>query len=187
MEWFRSTLNRQGNVAVRIPLSAIILGLTVFVAGCSSKGLRELSSNSEGPDEFMVMPVKPLTAPRDYEVLPAPTPGGANLVDQNPKADAIMALGGRASALSAQGVPASDGALVTQSSRYGVPGNIRASLAEEDAAFRKRQARSGRIRLFRVDRYEQAYRKQALDPFAEAERFRSAGFSTPSSPPPGRN
>lgn len=170
---------------MRIPLGAIILIGTVAVSGCADKGLRRLESAGPGPDEFLVLPTKPLTAPKDYDVLPAPTPGGSNLVDQNPKADAVVALGGRASALEVQGVPASDGALVAQASRYGVPANTRVALAEEDAAFRKRQGRLSSIRLFKVDRYEQAYRRQKIEPFSETRRFRNAGASTPTSPPQG--
>lgn len=168
---------------MRYPLSAIILGLTIIVAGCSDKGLRVLATDSTGPEEFMVQPVKPLTTPQDYAVLPAPTPGGSNLVDPTPVADAVVALGGSAAALNATNVPASDGALVAQTSRFGVPPNIRTSLAEQDAEFRKRQARSTRIRLFRVDRYQQAYRREAMDPYSEAERFRNSGIATPTSPP----
>jgi len=168
---------------MRVPLGAIILIGLVAVAGCSKKGLRDLRPNGPGPDEFMILPNKPLTAPKDYQVLPAPTPGGANLVDPHPKAEAIVALGGKASALTPDGVPASDGALVSQASRYGVPANTRVSLAETDAKFRKRQSVMTRIRLFPVDRYEQAYRRDALSPFEETNRFRRSGFGTPSSPP----
>jgi len=168
---------------MRIPLGTVILGLSVVLAGCGSKSLHDIRSNSEGPDEFMILPVKPLTVPKDYDVLPAPTPGGANLVDRNPKADAVVALGGRASALEANGVPASDGALVASASRYGVPANARASVAEADAQFRKRQGRMTRIKLFPVDRYEQVYRRQAMDPFDANDAYRKAGVATPSSPP----
>ena len=170
---------------MRIPLGAIILTGVLIVGGCSNDGLRDLQPNGTGPDEFMILPNKPLTAPKDYEVLPAPTPGGANLVDQNPNADAVLALGGRASALELNGIPAADGALVSQASRHGVPANTRVSLAESDAAFRKRQGRMSRFRLFRVDRYEQAYRREALNPFEQNQRFRNSGFGTPSAPPPG--
>lgn len=168
---------------MRIPLGAIIISGALVLGGCVNKGLRQIESASLGPDEFMILPSKPLTAPADYEVLPAPTPGGANLVDQNPNADAIVALGGRASALELTGVPSSDGTLVAQASRYGVPANTRATIAAEDAKFRKRQGRLSSIKLFPVDRYSQAYRKQILDPYTESRRFRGAGFPTPSSPP----
>lgn len=168
---------------MRMPLGTIILGLTMAMAGCSNKGLRDLQSNSTGPEEFMVSPVKPLTSPQDYAVLPPPTPGGGNLVDTHPNQDAIVALGGNPAALNATAVPAADGALVAQVSRYGVPANTREELAAEDAKFRKQQARWTRVRLFPVDRYEQAYRKQALDPYPIAERYRAAGAATPTAPP----
>jgi len=168
---------------MRIPLGAIILIGLVVVAGCSKRGLRDLQPGGPGPDEFMLLPNQPLTAPKDYQVLPAPTPGGANLVDPHPKADAVVALGGKASALTPGDIPASDGALVTQVSRYGVPANTRVALAETDAKFRKKQSVMTRIRLFPVDRYEQAYRREALNPFDKTNRFRRSGISTPSSRP----
>jgi len=168
---------------MRIPLGAIILTGAIALSGCSSKGLRQLQPSGPGPDEFLILPNKPLTAPKDYDVLPAPTPGGANLVDQNPTSDAIVALGGRASDLDATGVPASDGTLVAQASRYGVPANTRATLAAEDAKFRKNQGRLTRFRIFPVDRYEQAYRRNALDAHSINNEFRRAGFATPSAPP----
>ncbi len=47
---------------MRIPLGAIILGSIVVVGGCSNnKGLIQLYSSGRGPEEFSVMPVKPLT------------------------------------------------------------------------------------------------------------------------------
>ncbi|MCV2887586.1 DUF3035 domain-containing protein [Ruegeria aquimaris] len=169
---------------MRAPLALIMIATAVAVSGCSSKGLRDIRPQGSGPDEFGVLPVKPLTQPKDYAVLPAPTPGGANLTDPNPLGDAVAALGGKETALvPGQGVPSSDQALITASSRYGVPANTRVALAEEDAAFRKRQGRWTRLRLFPVDRYEQAYRKNALNPFDQTEAFRRAGAATPSAPP----
>jgi hypothetical protein len=169
-------------VAMIVPRIAVLI-VAFAVAGCSNTGLRDLRSNSSGPDEFLVQPSKPLIAPENYASLPPPTPGGTNRVDQQPKADAVVALGGRASALVPQGVAASDGSLVNHASRYGVTSNIRVSLAEEDEQFRKRRGRFTSIRLFRTDRYDLVYRRVALDPFAETRRFRRAGIRTPASPP----
>ncbi len=168
---------------MRVRLGTIILVGAVALGGCAGKPLRTLGPTGSGPDEFLILPSKPLTAPKDYDVLPAPTPGGANLVDQNPNADAVVALGGRASALENKGVPSSDGSLVSQASRYGVPPNTRIATSEEDAKFRKRQGRWSGFKLFPVDRYQQIYKRQSLDPYEEADLFRQAGFPTPSAPP----
>ena len=167
---------------MRRPLGMIILMTAVAVAGCSKTGLRDIRAAGPGPDEFMILPVKPLTAPTSYSELPTPTPGGANLVDPTPTADAVAALGGR----STSGIPAADGALVTAASRNGVDPTVRETLAEADAKFRKRQSRMTRFKLFPVDRYAQAYRRQAIDPYQQTEIYRNAGAGTPSSPPETR-
>ena len=161
----------------------VILGLALAVAGCSNTGLRDLRSNSGGPDEFRVQPGKPLSAPDSYSALPAPTPGAGNRVDATPQADAVAALGGNPNALVPQGPSRTDGALVSHTGRYGVTQDIRADLRQEDEAFRTRRARLTNFRLFRVDRYNQVYRGLALDAFAENRRFRRAGVRTPAAPP----
>ena len=169
---------------MRIPLGVIFVTTALAISGCGSSGLRELQQPSTGPDEFMVMPAGQLTPPENYASLPTPTPGGSNLTDQNPQADAVIALGGDPAALnSGGGIPTSDGALVTASSRYGVQPDIRASLAAEDAAFRKRENRTARFKLFAVDRYEEAYNRQAINPFRVNQWFRNSGYGTPSAPP----
>ena len=168
------------------PLGIIMLIAAVGIAGCSKTGLRNLRAPGPGPDEFMILPVKPLTAPQDYSTLPTPNPSGGNLVDLNPIADAAVAMGGRAEATVPGGVPAADGALIAAATRNGVDPDVRQTLAEADAKFRKRQSRMTRLRLVPVDRYEQAYRRQALEPFPETERYRDAGAGTPTSPPATR-
>lgn len=165
-------------------------GLLIAILALSACGgyerdisLRSFRSNSGGPDEFSIIPRKTLEAPDDFSSLPEPTPGGANITDLTPNADAVTALGGRASALALTGVPASDGAIVNHASRYGVPADIRASLAAEDEEFRRRKSRFTKIRIVRTDRYNQVYKRQALDPYRETRRFRRAGINTPTSPP----
>ena len=171
---------------MRIPLATIVVTAAIAVSGCSNKGLKDIRPQGPGPDEFGILPVKPLTNPNDYSFLPAPTPGGANLTDPTPKADAVVALGGSAAALDpGKGIPSQDQALVVASSRYGVPANTRQVVAQEDEEFRKRQGRFTRIRLFPVDRYEQVYRKESLDPYKQAEALRRQGFATPAAPPFG--
>ncbi len=165
-------------------LSRISLVVAMFViAGCSNQGLRDLRNGGLGPDEFLVLPAKPLEEPANYANLPVPTPGGTNLTDPQPRADAVVALGGRASALENQGVPSSDAGLVTYVSRNGVPQNIRQTTSLEDQEFRQRRGRFTRIRLFRTDRYNQVYRSQTLDSFAMEREARRLGIQTPSNPP----
>lgn len=169
---------------MRIPLASIGLICAVAVSGCGKGSLRDIRSTGSGPDEFLVLPAKPLSSPDQYTALPTPTPGGQNRSDVNPQAEAVVALGGKPDALlPGRSIPASDTGLVTASSRYGVAPDVRETLASEDAAFLKRKRRGGRIKIAPVDRYEQIYSKQTLDPFAVNEAFRRAGVATPSAPP----
>ena len=78
-------------------------------------------------------------------------------------------------------LPASDAALVRHAGRAGLTEDIRATLAEEDARFRRNR---GRLGVFiRGDRYLRAYAGQAIDPWQQIERFRAAGARVPSAPP----
>ncbi|OED48502.1 hypothetical protein AB838_11345 [Rhodobacteraceae bacterium (ex Bugula neritina AB1)] len=169
---------------MKIPFGVIVLACALAVSGCAKKGLRVLQKPGSGPDEFLVLPTNPLSAPENYSSLPTPTPGGSNLTDPNPQGEAVVALGGKPAALAAtSGIPSGDAALVTASSRYGVEPEIRENLSAADAKFRHRNRNLGRIKIVPVDRYEQLYKKQSIDPFAVSEQFRKAGAATPSSPP----
>ncbi|MGJ8615826.1 MAG: DUF3035 domain-containing protein [Sulfitobacter sp.] len=165
---------------MRRTLILVLLPLTL--AACASTGLRDLRTNSSGPDEFRVAPVKPLEAPTDYNTLPAPTPGQANLTDRSAINEGIVAFGGRPEAAGGA-IPARDGALVQHASRLGVTPGVRQKLAETDAQFRKRKARFTQFRIVPTDRYSQAYRREVLNAEVEAARWRRAGARTPSSPP----
>lgn len=146
----------------------MICGLGLSACG---NGLRTVGPSGDGPDEFMIMPVSPLTQPKNYTDLPAPTPGGTNLTDRNPTNEAVIALGGRPS--TGTQIPSSDAALIAQVNRYGAPGNARAEISAADAAYLERQGRLSGLRL--VDRYNAAYRSEWLDQRAEAERLRALG------------
>lgn len=164
--------------------AVILLGLVATVAcGCARDGdpdLMTFRNTDDGPDEFSVLPTKPLETPPDLAALPPPTPGGANLVDPTPEADAIAALGGRPSVL-ARG--SADGAVVLYAARYGVDPAIRSQLAASDLAFR--ESNRGRLleRIFDVNVYYETYEDQSLDQSLELERFRRAGIRTPAAPP----
>ncbi|WP_137702828.1 DUF3035 domain-containing protein [Marimonas lutisalis] len=172
--------------------SALILMMSALgLAACGGYErditLRDVRSASPGPDEFSVLPTKPLQEPASYSDLPPPTPGAANLVDQNPLADGVAALGGRPERLQDNGVPAGDGALVRHASRNGVSPTIREELAAQDEDFRRRKSRFTKFRIVRQDLYNKVYKREALKPRSETERFRrSTGVRTPSSPPASR-
>lgn len=168
--------------------------LVVFMAalalsGCSRNKeprLLNIKSSTSGPDEFAILPNKPLVQPTNFAELPTPTPGSANLVDPSPNADAVAALGGNAAVVARGGVPSTDAGLVSHAARYGVASGIRQQLAAEDLSFRQRKDGRPLERLFGVNVYFRAYRGQSLDKYAELERFRRIGVRTPAAPPKPR-
>ena len=167
----------------------IAVALVVGLGACSSNdepNLMNLSSSTNRPDEFAIVPNKPLQLPDDMAALPAPTPGGANRGDQTPLGDAVAALGGNPASVARGGVPATDGAIVAHATRQGASPGIREQLAAEDLEYRRRN--DGRIldRLFGVNVYYRAYRPQALDQQAELERWRRAGARNVGAPPDPR-
>lgn len=176
---------------MRLAHLVILLGMA-GLAGCSAvdrdKPLRDLRTGSVEPEEFSVLPNKPLASPQSFSELPAPTPGGNNRTDLTPKADAIAALGGNPARAVATGpataVGAGDQALVAQASRFGREGDIRDTLAAEDQAFR----RSKNIFNWSIvprDNYERAYSRSRLEPYRWLRRYRQAGAQTPAAPPGG--
>ncbi len=155
------------------------------LSGCGGSGkdpiLMNVRSETNGPDEFSILPPKALEMPKDLAALPEPTPGGANRTDPQPNADAIVALGGKPNTNA--GIPAGDGGLYAYATRKGVTAGIRQTLAAEDLEFRRKH--NGRLleRLMDVNVYFKAYRRMALDQQAELDRWRRAGARTPSAPP----
>jgi hypothetical protein len=168
----------------------LVIMLIFALAACSSRKdethLRRIKRTSNGPDEFTILPGKPLQSPPSYAALPVPTPGGANLTDQHPTADGIAALGGNPAALADTGIPAPETGLVKYATRYGVTPGIRQVLAREDLRTRQRH---GRVNIFHIgptDDYTNAYKRQWLDAYAEQRRLRRLGVATPSAPPPSK-
>ncbi|MFN4193254.1 MAG: DUF3035 domain-containing protein [Tabrizicola sp.] len=163
--------------------AVIAVATMITLAACGGKGDPQLMNlrSGPGPDEFAIVPPKPLEMPENLSELPEPTPGGFNRTDRDPEAEAAIALGGRPSA--AGGIPAADSALYAHAARFGVDRGIRSTLASEDLEWRRDN--NGRIleRLFNVNVYYKAYRKQRLDQQAELERWRALGVRNPSAPP----
>jgi len=148
--------------------------------------LLNIKSSTQGPDEFSILPNKPLEQPESFDALPTPTPGGRNRVDASPNEDAIVALGGNPAVVARSGVPASDVGLINHASRFGVSTGIRQTLASEDLKFRQRKDGRPLERLFGVNVYFRAYERQSLDQYEELERFRVRGVRTPAAPPEPR-
>ena len=156
--------------------------MALLVAGCSrgEPDMITFRAPQTGPDEFAILPTKPLEIPSELASLPAPAPGAPNRTDPTPEADAIAALGGNAATL---GRPSGDGALVSYATRFGTIPGIRQVTAQEDLNFRA--SRNGRLleRWFNVTVYYRAYAPQSLNQHQELERFRRAGVRTPAAPP----
>ena len=164
-------------------LLAALIALSACGASDNDFALRKIRPTSNGPDEFTIVPNKPLEMPMSLTELPQPTPGQANRTDLNPEADAVAALGGNPAAELSRGVGAGDGALVTAASRRGVDPNIRATLAQEDEDFRRRQFRFKRLQLFAQDKYYASYERETLDSQRTKRLWRRSGAPTPSAPP----
>jgi hypothetical protein len=171
--------------SVRVVLAVVTASLLALGACSSSKppNLMNVRSETDGPDEFAILPAKPLELPENLAALPPPTPGGTNLTDQNPIDDAIVALGGKPN--NSGKVAAADTGLYNYAARSGITPGIRQTLATEDYDFRR--AHNGRIleRMSGSNVYFKAYRGYALDQYAEMLRWRQVGVRTPSAPPPG--
>ena len=166
-------------------MRAVLLTFSVLaLAACAGDGRLMNLSSEDGPEEFAILPTRPLEMPPDLAELPAPTPGGANITDPTPEADAVAALGGNPAQLGAQGVGAADGALIAYAGRGGITPGVRQVAAQEDQAFRARRSRRPLEVIARTNVYQRAYQGQALDSQAELERWRRAGARTPSAPPP---
>lgn len=164
-------------------LCVLILGLAACANRDEDFALTRIKHTGNGPDEFSILPGKPLQAPEDVDTLPPPTPGGTNLTDRNPRADGIAALGGNPGALVASGVSSADGALLSHARRYGVSPGIRQTLRVEDEALRRRHGRVNILRIAATSDYDNAYRREWLDSYGEYYRLRRAGITVPAAPP----
>lgn len=166
---------------------ALMIGLAVLLslAACGDGRLNNFSAGRNGPDEFAILPTRALTLPPDLAVLPAPTPGGANITDPNPQGDAVAALGGDPGRLADRGIGAADQALVNAATRSGTDPQIRDTLAQADADYRARNGRRVLERVFGTPVYQRAYAPLALDAPAEQYRWQRAGAITSTAPEPG--
>ncbi len=170
---------------VAVSRAGVLLALCVMIAGCerSTPQLINPQRGQRTPDEFSILPSKPIEMPKDFAALPPPTPGQANRTDATPMADAVAALGGNPAGIQRDGKTGADGALITQASRYGVDPQVREKLASADLEYRKHNR--GRLleRMFGITTYYNAYERDDLNQYGTTENFRRAGKGT-SAPPP---
>ncbi|MCZ7674788.1 MAG: DUF3035 domain-containing protein [Roseovarius sp.] len=170
-----------------LPRKIIMVGLVLVLAACSrdrDTTLTRFQNKGDGPDEFSIVPGKPLQEPESYASLPTPEPGAPNRTDQTPLADGIAALGGNAAATASAGIAPGDAGLVRHAARHGTDPAIRQTLRVEDDKIRRNYGRRNLLRIGPRDDYTQAYKRQWLDEQAERERLRRAGVVTPTAPPP---
>ncbi len=165
--------------------AGVLLALCVAVAGCERRepGLMQPQRGQNTPDEFAILPSKPIEIPDNLAALPAPTSGVANRTDVNPRAEAVAALGGNPARIELDGKLGSDGALIRQTTRYGVDPQIRTNLAEADLEFRKRNRGRLMERLFGLTTYYDAYEREELDQHGTTWLFRRNGVGTSAAPP----
>ena len=164
-------------ICVRMACFGALFALSACGGGDEPR-LMNLRGATNGPDEFSILPTKPLSMPPSLAELPEPTPGAANLTDPTPLDDAVAALGGARGAR--KGV---DGGIVSYASRMGVDAGIRQELAQQDLEFREKNQGRFFERLFKTNVYFKAYADEQLDQEAELTRWRKAGVRTPSAPP----
>jgi hypothetical protein len=165
--------------ARHITAAALLVG-GLAISGCAEGGLGTALRSAgiaRTPDEFMVLPTRPLQMPADLNTLPPPTPGRPNLVDYRPQAEAVAGLTGRT------GPPGTaDGSALVARTGAGSPG-IRTQVAVDDAEWRRSHRGKLLPRLFSRDREALTYRAQTLDAPASFETMRARGVGVPAPPP----
>jgi hypothetical protein len=167
-------------MGLRAMRGAAVLVLAAMALSACADGLRGTLRQSGAistPDEFLVLPNKPLEMPPDLAALPPPTPGAVNRADLDPEIEAVAALTGRA----APAGTASSPALVARTGPADPA--IRPTLAAEDTQFRRENR--GRLfeRWFGSNQERIVYGDIMLNSDAEFDRQRAMGRRVPAAPP----
>ena len=172
-------------MTIRVKSVTVLLAASVALSACGRSGseqspLERLNASAvTAPDEFKVLPRKPLELPDDLAALPAPAPGQGNRTDLTPIRDLEVALSGREGRSAATG---SDAAVVRAASANGITPGIRDILAAEDEEWRRNN--KGRLleRLLLRNQEGITYRAMILDARAELRRMRALGVRVPQLP-----
>lgn len=168
------------------PITLILmLTLGVSITACGSgNSVFDKNGNFKikdaGPDEFSIIPTKPLEIPEDTVTLPEPTLGSKNRVDVEPELDAIVALGGKPERLESDLIANDEQALIAAASRNGVSGNIREQIAADAKVVERKKRPNVFQRIIGHTSRVKAFESEAIDPSAETHRLRRQGVRTPS-------
>ena len=154
------------------------LAAALALGACSRNRVDGELRSASSPDEFMVLPTKPLEMPSDLAALPAPIPGARNRVDYEPREEAVASLTGRETT-----VAGTAGAAALISRAGPIDPSIRARLASEDVTWR--ESHQGKLlpRLFARSEDDVVYGDEILDAPVEYERLRAVGVAVPPAPP----
>ena len=165
--------------AARTLAWAAMVVAPLALGGCAEGGLAGglRAAGIQGtPDEFMVLPTRPLEMPENLSALPPPTPGAVNRVDYRPHQQAVAGLTGRPVVNTASGA-----ALVAAAGPRDPA--IRSELAAEDVEWRATHRGLLLERVFSRDREALVYQQMVLDAPAEFDRMRARGVEVPAAPP----
>lgn len=149
------------------------------LSGCGEGGVagKLRSAGVAGkPDEFMVLPTRPLEMPDDLTLLPSPQPGTTNRVDYRPHAEAVAGLTGRPDVQGSGG-----GALVAAAGPRDP--QVRTQLAQEDVAWRDPHHGLLLERLFARDKQYVVYGPMILNAPEALDTQRAQGRQVPAAPP----
>lgn len=164
--------------ACALPWAVSFLAATLVLGACSKNTSDGELRSAGSPDEFSVLPTKPLEMPTDFAALPPPTPGRPNRVDYSPRQEAVASLTGRETPVAGT---ASAASVIARSGP--VDPSIRARLAQEDMIWRETHTGKLLPRLFARDENEVIYGEVTLDPAAELARLRAQGVGVPPASP----
>jgi hypothetical protein len=167
---------------LRLFLKSFLLLCVITSCSESDPNLFSLKNSGSGPDEFALVTLREIQMPADFSILPKPTMGGANLTDQNPREDVILALGGSLTAKTDL-TQKDDKLLEETASRFGVIENIRDELSLEDRQFRSENRGLLLERLVSLNVYFKAYSSMTLDSIKESERLSKLGVKIFAIPP----
>jgi hypothetical protein len=165
----------------RGPIAAMLLPAVLALGACSNgfAGSLRASGIAGKPDEFMVLPTRPLEIPQDLSTLPVPQPGTANRVDYQPETIAVAGLTGQEGRVrTASGAP-----LLARAGAASRDPQIRARLAQEDLEYRR--SNNGRLleRIFSRNKEALVYEDMTLDAGSAYEQMRARGLVDTAPPP----